>query len=120
MSNKNNEKNGFFKIKNYGDKLTYEVSVRPMIIDLKRIKPCQPKTYNDSRILLNFHKDFDVFISQIANELSISKEEAINTPVYLPYLGYNDDYTGLMCRSFETAKEAFDYSLELDKEINGI
>mgnify|MGYP002875278133 CR=1 FL=1 len=23
MSNKNNEKNGFFKIKNYGDKLTY-------------------------------------------------------------------------------------------------
>lgn len=52
MSNKNNEKNGFFKIENYGDKLTYGVSVRPMIIDLKRIKPCQPKTYNDSRILL--------------------------------------------------------------------
>ena len=34
MSNKNNVKNGFFKIENYGDKLTYGISVRPMIIDL--------------------------------------------------------------------------------------
>lgn len=54
------KKNGFFKIKNYGDKLTYGVSVRPMIIDLKRIKPCQPKTYNDSRFEYSLELDKEI------------------------------------------------------------